>query len=226
MDIRLSASLSGVLALLMAVVCGGTGYGQEGLAESGPELQRYRIRIGDKLSVRFPYQPEYSLEAVQVRPDGSIGLLQIGDLPAAGQTVRELQSTIEKAYADHLREPAVTVNITEFVPPRVYIGGQVGKPGSYDLRSGRTLIQMIFLAGGFTGMANRKTVLHARPKGNGEMVYTNCNVLAMLSKPTKEDMALQDGDYIYVPDSKLSKGTRVIDVFRSFIPSFGIGLRY
>ncbi len=228
MSLRLLAWLKRcrLLVPMLLVIGAGSVYGQDLPVEGGTELQRYRIRIGDKLNVRFPYQPEYSLETVQVRPDGSIGLLQIGDLSAAGRTVKELQTSIEKAYRDHLLDPAVTVNITEFVPPRVYIGGQVGKPGSYDLRSGKTLIQMIFLAGGFTNLANRKMVLHARPQGNGEMVYTNCNVMAMLSKPIRQDLALQDGDYIFVPDSKLSKGTRVIEVFRSFIPSFGIGLRY
>src|SRR5262249_42263862 len=114
----------------------------------------------------------------------------------------ELKAGIEKAYGETLLNPVVTVNLVEFVAPHVYVGGQVAKPGSYDLRAGRTLMQAIILAGGFTRDANRKMVLRARPDAEAKLKLTTFNVMRLLSDPkTAQEVTLQDGDYIFVPDS-------------------------
>src|SRR5262249_25905838 len=107
----------------------------------------------------------------------------------------------------------------EFVAPRIYVGGQVTKPGSYDLRAGQTLMQAIILAGGFTREANRKMVLRARPAADHKMDVTTFNVMQLLSdSKTAQEILLQDGDYVFVPDSKLSKVSRIMETFQASIP--------
>ncbi len=183
----------------------------------------YQIRTGDKVSIKFLYQPELNEASVTVRPDGYISLSMIDQVMAKGLTVGELKSNIEKAYGETLLNPVVSINLVDFVSPRVYVGGQVTKPGSIELRSGQTLIQAIILAGGFTRDANRKMVLHARPAGGGQLKMQTFDVAHMFLESNGEDVLLQDGDYIFVPDSKLSKISRVIETFRALIPSIGIG---
>jgi polysaccharide export outer membrane protein len=179
----------------------------------------YRIRSGDKLSIKFLYHTDLNEPSVVVRPDGLINLPIVDEVMAKGLTVSELKASIEKAYSETLLNPVVSVNLVEFVAPRVYVGGQVTKPGSYELRAGQTLIQAIFLAGGFTRDANRKMVLHAHPVEDGKLEMTIFNVAQMLSdSKATQDVSLQDGDYIFVPDSKLSKMSRVVEAFRAFIP--------
>ncbi|MCI0393145.1 MAG: polysaccharide export protein [Acidobacteria bacterium] len=184
----------------------------------------YRIRSGDKLSLKFLYQPELNEPSVLVRPDGLINLSMIDEVMARGLTVVELKGSLEKAYSEILLNPVISINLVEFVAPRTFIAGQVAKPGSYELRAGQTLMQVIALAGGFTRDANRKMVLHARPIGEGKLKMATFDVTRMLSDSgAPQEVSLQDGDYVFVPDSKLSKMSRVIEAFRAVIPGIGIG---
>ena len=197
-------------------------------AETSPSVNdSYRILSGDKLSIKFLYHPELNEPSVVVRPDGFITLLIVDEVMARGLTVAELKSSIEKAYSETLLKPVVSVNLIEYVAPHIYVGGQVAKPGRYELRDGRTLVQAIILAGGFTREANRKMVLHARRADAGKLKMTTFNVLQMLSdSKTEPEALLQDNDYVFVPDSKISKISRLIEAFRAAIPGIGIGLGY
>ena len=134
-------------------------------------------------------------------------------------TVPQLKKRLEDAYSELLINPIISVNLIDFVMARIYVGGQVNKPGSYELRAGQTLLQAVMLAGGFTNDANRKMVLHARPYGEGQLKVTEHNALAMISK-TKDahDWPLQDGDYVFVPDAKMLKISRAVQTFSSLLP--------
>lgn len=181
----------------------------------------YRIHQGDKLSVKFLYQPELNETSLVVRPDGFISLQMVDDLHVEGLTVSELKKRLEKEYEEILLKPAITVTVLEFVAPRVYIGGQVSKPGRYDLRDGQTLVQVIFLAGGFTPDANRKMIVHARPDGKGEWQIQSANVMNILNqKGTEKDLTLEDGDYIFIPESKISRLNKAVEGFRGLLPKF------
>ncbi|HEX9930503.1 MAG TPA: polysaccharide biosynthesis/export family protein [Pyrinomonadaceae bacterium] len=181
----------------------------------------YRIKQGDKLSVKFLYHPELNEISVVVRPDGFISLQMIDDSKAEGLTISELKAQLEKSYNEILLKPVLTVALLEFVAPRVFIGGQVNKPGRYDLREGQTLVQVIFLAGGFTSDANRKMVLHARPNGSGDWEIQSANVLKVINQQGEQkDIALQDGDYIFIPDSKISQINKAVETVRGFLPKF------
>src|SRR5262245_15925108 len=197
-------------------------------AETSPSVNdSYRILSGDKLSVKFLYHPELNEPSIVVRPDGFITLLIVDEVMARGLTVAELKAGIEKAYSETLLKPVVSINLIEYVAPHIYVGGQVAKPGRYELRDGRTLMQAIILAGGFTREANRKMVLHARRAGEGKLKMTTCNVLQMFSdSKTAQEALLQNDDYVFVPDSKISKIARLIEAFRAAIPGIGIGLGY
>ncbi len=226
--LSLNQSSTLLCSLALLVLLGGSGLAQQPApgADAAPSINdTYRIRSGDKLSVKFLYHPELNEPAVVVRPDGFITLSMIDEVMARGLTVVELKAAIEKAYSESLLKPVVSINLIEYVAPRVYVGGQVAKPGSYELRAGHTLMQFIILAGGFTRDANRKLVLHARPIGEGKLKMTTFNVAQMLedSKAVQE-VLLQDGDYVFVPDSKLSKMSRVVEAFRAAIPGIGIGI--
>ena len=105
----------------------------------------------------------------------------------------------------------------------VFVGGQVTKPGSYELRTANTLLQAVILAGGFTPEAHRKYVLHARPVSEHELKVVAVDVTKLLKTGDgKQEILLQDGDYIFIPNSKLSKFTAVVTAFRAIVPGYGI----
>ena len=192
-------------------------------AANQPPAADYRIHKGDKLSIKFLYQPELSDASIVVRPDGKISLSMVDELLAEGLTVKELKIALEKAYREILLDPEITVNVIEFVAPRVFVGGQVAKPGSYELRSVQTLLQAVIQAGGFTPDAHRKYVLHARPVGVNELKVVAVDVTKLLQTGAgKQEIVLQDGDYIFIPNSKLSKFTTIVNAFRAIVPGYGI----
>jgi protein involved in polysaccharide export with SLBB domain len=181
----------------------------------------YRIQQGDKLSVKFFTNPELNEPSLTVRPDGFISLQIINEIRAEGLTTTELKTRLEKAYDETLLTPIITVSVTDFVAPHIFIAGYVSKPGRYELRDAKTLMEAIFLAGGFMREANRRMVIHARPDGNGDWQIASANVAEILSrKGTGRDVQLQSGDYIFIPESKMSQFTRAVATFKSLVPGF------
>lgn len=188
-------------------------------ADFDKPAETYRIKSGDKLSVKFLNHPELNEPALTVRPDGFVSLQLIEDIKAEGLTATNLKKRIEKGYEEILLNPVISVNIVDFVPPVVFIGGQIGKPGKYLLRDGNSLVKVIFMAGGFTKDANRRMVLYARAGRDGKWEVREVNVLKLIEKLSNgQDIMLTDGDYIFVPDSKLSKFNKAIEGFQSLFP--------
>ena len=191
----------------------------EALRQSAPPS--YRIRQGDKLSVKFLYHPELNEPSIVVPPDGLINLQLVDDLSVIGLTVTEVKKKLDDFYAEILIKPIITVTLLEFVTPRIYIGGQINKPGRYDLRDGQTLVQVIFLAGGFTRDANKSLVIRARPDGKGDWQIQSANIMKILNKKgIQKDLVLQDGDFIFVPESKIAQINKAIQGFRGLLPRF------
>jgi polysaccharide biosynthesis/export protein len=212
--------------LLCATLAGGSRARAQAAREAAPESApatpaSYRLRQGDKLSVRFLYHPELNEPSLVVRPDGLISLQMVDDVRAAGLTAAELKAALERAYREILLAPVITVSVLEFVAPRVYVSGQVARPGGYALRDGDTLLQAVALAGGFTPAAHRRLVLHARPVGERQLQVVAVDVTRLLTPEGRaHDLELRDGDYIFVPDSKLAKLSRVVEAFRFAVPGF------
>jgi len=191
----------------------------DGQFEKAPSL--YRIQPGDKLSIKFFSNPDLNEPSMVVRPDGFISPQLIKELRAAGRTVAELKAELEKAYNETLLSPMLTVSVVEFISPRIFVGGQVNKPGRYDLREAKTLLQAVFIAGSFTREAHRSMVIHARPDGKGDWIIRTANVMDMMSqKGTSKDVPLRDGDFIFVPDSKMSQFNKAVESFRWLAPRF------
>ena len=176
---------------------------------SAPVLQdrnaRYRIQQGDQLALDFRFTPEYNA-TVSVQPDGFISLRGVGDIHAEGMTIPDLNQALQTSYAKILHDPVITVTPQEFVHPSFTAGGQVGKPGKYDLHGDTTVVQAIAIAGGFTDAAKHSQVLLFR-RVSADMVSAKIlNVKQMLnSRNLNEDVHLQPGDTLYVPKNTLSK---------------------
>lgn len=181
----------------------------------------YRIQPGDKISLKFFSNPELNEPSIVVRPDGFISAQLINEVKAGGRTVAELKKELELQYNEILLTPMISVSVVDFVQPRIYVGGQINKPGRYDLREAKTVVQAVFLAGGFTRDARRSMVIHARPDGKGDWKIQTANVMNILNqKGTDRDLMLQDGDYVFVPDSKISQITKAVEAFRGLLPRF------
>jgi polysaccharide export outer membrane protein len=177
---------------------------------------RYRINPSDTLELTFALTPEFN-QTVTVQPDGYITLHQVGDLPAAGQTLPELTQSIKTAYSKILQDPQITVDPKDFEKPYYTVGGQVGKPGKFDWRADVTLTQAIAIAGGFTDESKHSQVLLFRRVSDQWTEARIINVKKMMnSRDLQEDPDLKPGDMVFVPKNALSK-------IKPFIPTASAG---
>lgn len=174
-----------------------------------PELQRrnprYQLCRGDIFDLTFPFSPEFN-QTVTVHPDGYITLTELGDLNVAGKTVSELREALQTAYAKILHDPVINVVLKDFDKPYFIAGGQIGRPGKYDLRGDTTLTEAIAIAGGFTGSSKHSQVLLFRRVSNDWAEAKILNVKKMFQAGNlTEDLHLQPGDMFYVPQNAISK---------------------
>jgi len=188
--------------------------------ETGPGLHkrswRYRINPSDTLELNFAHTPEFN-QTVTVQPDGYITLRDVGDIPAAGQTLPELTESIKTAYSKILQDPVISINPKEFEKPFFTVGGQVGKPGKFDWYGDITLTQAIAIAGGFTDASKHSQVLLFRRVSDEWTEARIINVKKMLnSRDLQEDPELKPGDMLFVPKNALSK-------IKPFLPSSSVG---
>ena len=174
-----------------------------------PALQqrnpRYLVQRSDVLEISFTFTPEYN-RTVTVQPDGYISLRDLPDLHVEGKTTPEVAELIKSAYAKILHNPAVTVELKDFEKPYFIAGGQMGKPGKYDLRGETTLTQAVAMAGGFTEKSKHSQVLLFRRASNDWVEARKFDVKQMMTQADlREDPILQPGDMIFVPQNALSK---------------------
>ncbi len=183
-----------------------------------PALQerhpRYRIMRQDVLSLSFPLSPEFNRQ-VTVQPDGYINLQSAGSLYVQGMTVPEVVAALKQAYAKVLHEPIIDVDLVDFQKPFFIAGGQVGKPGQYELRHDTTVAQAVAISGGLLSSAKTQVFLFHRV--SNDMVEVKRLDLKDIyhGKSANEDAELRPGDMIYVPEKFISS-------FRKYVP-YSIG---
>ena len=117
----------------------------------------YVIGPGDSLAVNVWKEPTVS-GTFPVRPDGMISLALIGDLPASGLTPAHLSDQIADRLRKFINEPAVTVAVLGVNSKRIFLIGEVAKPGEQPLIPGLTPLQAIASAGGLSPYANGKRI--------------------------------------------------------------------
>ena len=123
-----------------------------------PKPVAYTIQPGDSLDIKFFYNPELN-ESVIVRPDGKISLQLIDDIKASGLAPSELDALLTKNYSKELRKPELTVIVRSFVSQRIFVGGEVNRPGLIPLAAGMSPVQAVFQAGGLKDTAQLKETI-------------------------------------------------------------------
>jgi polysaccharide export outer membrane protein len=188
-----------------------------GFQERNP---RYKLRKGDSFDLDMPFSQEFN-QSIAVQPDGYITLKGVGSIYVEGQTLPEVTATIKAAYAKILHDPEITIALKDFEKPYFIAAGQVGRPGKYDIRSSITITEAVAIAGGFNDRSKHSQVVLYRPVSGGyEAKVVNVKKL-LAERNLSEDLQVEPGDLVYVPQNTYSK-------IRPFIPTpnAGIGAYY
>lgn len=157
----------------------------------------YTIGPDDVLVVMFWREKDLSAE-VAVRPDGMITLPLLNDVKAAGLTPDQLREAVEKAAAAFVEEPNVTVAVKQINSRRVFITGNVAKPGTYPLTGTTTVLQLIAIAGGLNEYADEKGIAVMRVEG-GRTTSLKFNYKDVTrGRKLEQNVELKPGDTVVV----------------------------
>jgi len=143
---------------------------------------------------------------VIVRPDGRISLPLLPSMMAAGLTSDELEAALRQAYARDLRNVELSVLVRGFATQRVFVGGEVEKPGMIDLVDGQTVMQAVTAAGGWKTTARRDEVVVVRQSDANHRLVFAVNLDDVISgTDLAQDARLLPLDTVIVPRSDIAK---------------------
>jgi polysaccharide biosynthesis/export protein len=158
----------------------------------------YVIGAEDVLVVVYWRDKDMSTE-VSVRPDGKISLPLLNDVQAAGLTPAQLRDHLIEASKEYFEDPSVTIVVRQMNSRKVFITGEVNKPGPYPLVASTTVLQLISIAGGLHEYADSKKILIVRNE-NGRPVSFPFNYKDVISrKNLRQNIELKPGDTVIVP---------------------------
>lgn len=163
----------------------------------------YKIGAADLVEITV-YREEELNRTARVSQNGSISLPLVGAVQVGGKTPAEAETYIAGKLKDFLVSPQVTIFIKEYGNKKVFVLGEVTKPGSYELppESKLTVLEAISLAGGFTQVAAKDRTKVIRTTSDGRSQNLTVEVSAITTRGEKnKDLPLEPNDVVYVPQS-------------------------
>jgi polysaccharide biosynthesis/export protein len=158
----------------------------------------YTVKPGDLLSISVWKEPDLQKETL-VRPDGSFSFPLVGEVDAKNKTVADLNKTMSQRLAKYISDPVVTVAIQEIKGNKIYVIGQVNKPGEFIMNPSVDVMQALSMAGGMTPFAQVGdiVVLRRTPTGKQSLPFRYNDVVK--GRRMDQNIDLQAGDVVVVP---------------------------
>lgn len=158
----------------------------------------YVIGPEDILSIDVWKEKELS-GPVPVRPDGRISLPLLNDVQAAGLTPMQLRSELTEKLKKYVTDPSVTVTVTTINSRKIYILGEVTRPGAFPLVPDMTVLQALTTAGGPTPYAKTAKIYVLR-NHDGQQTKLGFNYKQVVKGNNPEqNIPLKPGDTVVVP---------------------------
>jgi len=172
------------------------------------EQGEYVLQVGDAIDVTFYYHPDNNQTNLLVRPDGKVYLPLIGEVQAAGLTAPQVAEEIIKRSSASLRDPKVAVNVRTLNPTRVFVGGEVFKPGFVNYTPGLTAVQAVMQVGGWRDTADLQEVVLLQKVSDSSNEYRpskiNLGKVVELGD-TKADIVLGPSDVLVLPKTGIAR---------------------
>jgi polysaccharide export outer membrane protein len=189
-----------------------------GYADWSEQEPDYRFYPGDEVEITVPSASELN-KSVVVQPDGRVALPLINPVMAADRTIAELEGALTQAYSTQLLRPQVQVSIKATAPLKVFVGGEVGNPGVYDMAGDGDALRAVIQAGGFKTSAKRTSVVIIRRGPNGRAMLRTADLLTGMTNGRTDLVPLRRFDVVYVPRSGVSEaGLFMQQYFRDLLP--------
>lgn len=181
---------------------------QESVTAPAATPDSYTIRERDMITITVFGEPD--LDVVQrIDGDGKVKIPLLGELVITGYTVRGAENYIESQFVEqrYLRDPTVTVSVTDYAPREIILLGEINRPGPMMLpleSDSIDIVDVIARAGDFTGIAKTNDVQIKRKISEGEIKEFRINVSEIItgreSGRKVRSFEVLPGDVIYVPE--------------------------
>lgn len=194
--------------------------------------QVYHIGVGDTLRIEVQKRSNFdallTLQDIPVSSMGTIFIPLLGDIQVKGMTERELRRELTKRLATYFRQPLISITVTSSKSMRIFVLGSVKKPGIYplDINTSMTVLEMILVAGGQTKDADLSRIVLMRKRSSTQQVKqpplgTTVDIYALLRQAeTRQNITLEPGDVIYVPDTALASNADYIGKIGKILSPF------
>jgi polysaccharide export outer membrane protein len=184
--------------LIVAGLTGAPGLLSAQDAQPSPPSSSYLVSAGDLLQVSV-WKEEYLERDVLVRPDGGISFPLAGDVQAAGLPVTRIRDALAAQLSRFIPDPVVTVSIKEIRGNRVYVLGQVNRPGPIIMNPRVDVMQALAMAGGTTAFAALNDIkILRRSAGSQRIIGFRYGDVAK-GRNLEQNVMLESGDIIVVP---------------------------
>ena len=170
--------------------------------------KEYRLRQGDELNIQVVQQAELGTRngndiVYTVRPDGYVSFPMVGAVKADGLTVDEFTAELQQGLSRYIINPDITVNVSKLGGVRVYVFGEINKPGAYTLTKSSTVIDAIGAAGSFNWDTAKKKIYLIHQDNSEKPILINLNRI-LQTGDMSENYIMREGDILY-----LTKNSRI-----------------
>jgi len=169
-----------------------------GHARAQEKADDYRLHAGDSITISVWKELDLQRK-VMIRPDGRFSFPLAGEVQAAGRTADEVRIALESQFEKYIPEAVVTVIVEDFSGNRVYVIGQVTKPGMFVMNPSLTVLQALSLAGGATPFAKLDDISIIRGSGTSQKMLPFRYSQVVEGKSLAQNVTLESGDVVVVP---------------------------
>lgn len=166
--------------------------------DSVPVSASYKVLPGDMLRISVWKETDLQLE-VLVRPDGAFSFPLAGEISTSNRSVLELQEEVTRRLGRYISDPVVTVSVQQVLGNKIYVIGQVTRPGVFVVNPQVDVIQALSMAGGATPFAALNDVKILRRTGNEQRAISFRYNDVVRGKNLEQNIILQSGDVVVVP---------------------------
>jgi len=175
-----------------------TGYGIANAQEAVSSTEGYQVNAGDVLIVSV-WKEQDLQQQVLVRPDGRFTFPLAGEIQAEGRTIAEIQATLTERLTRYIPDPVATVSALEIRGNKIYVLGQVNRPGEFLVNPNVDVMQALSMAGGTTPFAQLDDIKVLRREGQTLSAIPFEYSAVAKGKRLQQNIMLEAGDVVVVP---------------------------
>jgi polysaccharide export outer membrane protein len=158
----------------------------------------YVVKPGDVLEISVWKEPDLQRQ-VLVRPDGAFSFPLVGQVDARGKTVMELNKIVSDRLSKFIADAVVTISVQQINGNKIYVLGQVNKPGEFIVNPSVNVMQALSMAGGMTPFAASNDIIVLRGQGKEQVATPFRYSDVVRGRNLTQNIELIAGDIVVVP---------------------------